>query len=569
MVRYEQLGEFAATILEPSTEPIGFGRPQVTVDDVAIEGFDIPGVTVLHVRLTVTDLENADRQLTVGHADLLSLEVDRIADFRKTLDLLTTGNRWDDLAPWGFSGLFRTDDDDSLFRRYPRDHLKVVTIVRDVFVDPAFRGHQLGAWMLAEVAGRPHEVTTLFVGEPRTDDDDVDDQDAYWRDVLKANQLNWRYQIAMAGSPGLRAARQSVSQSLSDRIDVSSADIRDRYDAGDRTLWPRSLVMPPLRLDQREAEYQRLRDEHITLPPSSERFKEICERLDEIRDEKKKEEEEEFQDFERRSGQNSGLDEDDEEHEDGAADRDPACSQIRVAAWNVGHRITRKAIPVEMGEALIDLGVDVIFLTEFVDGAADRDRLRDQLRTAGYHYFATSVALPRHNQIFAASRIPFEVGDVDAPTQPDSHAETNFLHLQFTGRDIELIGVRAPAYKTAAERRAYWSDLAEIMRIYDDRALVVAGDINFDPFKGASDYTAAVEFPGAEMYRATRPEGPWSFASLHDPSKTSCIDHVVHSPAVTVTDVEYRYTAGGVNLAGQNSPHKGDHAVLTFTAELR
>lgn len=47
-----------------------------------------------------------------------------------------------------------------------------------------------------------------------------------------------------------------------------------------------------------------------------------------------------------------------------------------------------------------------------------------------------------------------EIGDIAAPTEPDSHAETNFLHIQLLDSEIEFIGLRAPAYKTANERRS-------------------------------------------------------------------------------------------------------------------
>ena len=239
----------------------------------------------------------------------------------------------------------------------------------------------------------------------------------------------------------------------------------------------------------------------------------------------------------------------------------------RVVSWNVGHRITRKAIPASMGAALINLDADVVLLNEFVDGAPDRDRLRHQLRDAGYLHFAISEAPPRHNQIFAASRVPIRVGDISGPSM-DSHAHSNFLHLSLVGSDIELIGIRAPAYKTARDRRAYWQQVTEILRAADRRALVVAGDFNLDPFKRSAESAASVTFPDAENFSAARPDGPWSFASLHDMTRNSRIDHVLHSPRMRILAPRYCYESSGVALAGPDSPHQGDHAALTFTAEL-
>jgi endonuclease/exonuclease/phosphatase family metal-dependent hydrolase/GNAT superfamily N-acetyltransferase len=586
-VIFEELGEFAARITDPSTEPLHFARPEITVETLTIEGYDCPGVAVLHARLRVWDLNNPDLQITVGHADLLSLEISQVADFHDDLTLLTAGGFWDDLAPWSFAGLFREADEDSLFRRYPKHHLKTVIIVRDIFIDPLFRGHQLAAWMLAEVAANQHDSPTLLIGQPRSDDLDVDEDD-YWKDALNATQFDWRYQTVLADSPGIRAAREKLSSALPQRFSTTPAAIRDRYDTADQTLWPRSLLMPPLRLDLREVEYQQLESE--ILSPSTEwsRRQEIHERLEEIREEKN----EELKDWERAHGISEDPPQEVGDNEDEEADIDEdtetaaghlhlvgglefdrqgpwpnlqePVTELSVLSWNVGHRITRKPIPSALGEALISLGADVLFLNEFVDGGPDRDALREQLRDAGYLYFATSTAPPRHNQVFAASRLPIEIGDINAPTQPDSHAQTNFLHIRLPGSDLDLIGLRAPAYKSAAERRAYWSDLTAILRGCAERALVVVGDLNLDPFRKASGDSIA--FPEAEMFRAVRPDGPWSFASLHDSSRNSRIDHVLHTGTVSISEPRYLYAAGGVDLAGTGSPHKGDHAVLMFRA---
>lgn len=49
-MHYEQLGEFAATLLDPRAEPIGFGCLEITRETVGVDGYDVPGVAV-HRRL--------------------------------------------------------------------------------------------------------------------------------------------------------------------------------------------------------------------------------------------------------------------------------------------------------------------------------------------------------------------------------------------------------------------------------------------------------------------------------------------------------------------------------------
>ena len=60
--------------------------------------------------------------------------------------------------------------------------------------------------------------------------------------------------------------------------------------------------------------------------------------------------------------------------------------RVTVAAWNVGHRARRKEIPDELAAAVESLNADVVLLTEFVDGGADRDQLRVSLSAAGYDH---------------------------------------------------------------------------------------------------------------------------------------------------------------------------------------
>lgn len=241
-------------------------------------------------------------------------------------------------------------------------------------------------------------------------------------------------------------------------------------------------------------------------------------------------------------------------------------NKITVAAWNVGHRARRKAIPDELAAALESLDCDVLVLTEFVDGAPDRDRLRERLGMAGYHHLHLTDPLPVHNQVFVASRLPFEAGDIAPPTT-DTHASSNFLHLSLKDSEFELIGLRAPDYKGAV-KSAYWGEVDDILNDVGDRALVVAGDLNEDPFKGVSESFTSRRFHGLGTFCAERPEGRWSYMNPHKETSRSRIDHVLHTPRVQIRDARYVDQIGGICLAGPaSSAPITDHAALTFSAE--
>lgn len=98
------------------------------------------------------------------------------------------------------------------------------------------------------------------------------------------------------------------------------------------------------------------------------------------------------------------------------------------------------------------------------------------------------------------------------------------------------------------------------------RSILFAGDINFDPFvkakkKGASQ----VHFPFASGYQVPNPAGDWSY--LAHSGKGYKIDHVLHTPSVVVSEVEYLTRIKDRHLAGvkANAPIS-DHAVLRFEA---
>lgn len=242
---------------------------------------------------------------------------------------------------------------------------------------------------------------------------------------------------------------------------------------------------------------------------------------------------------------------------------------VRVAAWNVGHRATRKSVPPAFCDALELIPSDVLILTEFVDDGEGREQLRKRLDAAGYCHVQLTARLPRHNQVLVASRLAIDVGDIAPPTT-DSHTAANFLHVRLRDSKIELIGIRAPAYKTAAAKSTYWAEVDGILHGARDRALVVAGDLNEDPFKGVSNSFTSRRFHGSDAFRAEKPQGTWSYMNHHKEGSRSRIDHVLHTPRVRICDARYQYDVGGICLAGPSSMSPlSDHAVLTFTAELQ
>tara|TARA_R110002096_G_scaffold233047_8_gene423026 strand:- start:1397 stop:2113 length:717 start_codon:yes stop_codon:yes gene_type:complete len=238
---------------------------------------------------------------------------------------------------------------------------------------------------------------------------------------------------------------------------------------------------------------------------------------------------------------------------------------MKVIAWNLAHQIKKRPIPDCMVEVIQNLKADTVLFNEYVDDEI-REPFKQAMRDAGYQWQAVSPTLAVHNQIFAASRFPFDVGDLQPP-QFDGSAISNFLHIKFKDYPIELVGMRAPAYKKAADKHAYWGALAAIMESAKDRPIVFAGDVNYNPFVKAKQPDAKmVPFHLCPDYIIPNPSGEWSY--LAHSGKGFNIDHVMHTASAKVTNVEYIDWIRGRSLAGAKIKKPiSDHAVLRFDAE--
>ena len=237
---------------------------------------------------------------------------------------------------------------------------------------------------------------------------------------------------------------------------------------------------------------------------------------------------------------------------------------MKVIAWNLAHQVKARPIPADFVDVILATGAETVLFNEYVDDPS-REPFKAAMREAGFLHQAVSATPARYNQIFAASKHAFEVGDL-RPPQFDGSAISNFLHLKFTDFPFEIVGLRAPAYEKAPDRKAYWAELGQIMKSARDRAILFAGDINFDPFvKARQEGAPQVPFPFASGYQVPNPKGAWSY--LAHSGKGYKIDHVIHTPGMVITEVEYLSRIGDRHLAGQKSNAPiSDHAALRFEA---
>ena len=121
-------------------------------------------------------------------------------------------------------------------------------------------------------------------------------------------------------------------------------------------------------------------------------------------------------------------------------------------AWSLAHQVKVRPIPDDLVEVILATEAETVLFNEYVDDPS-RESFKAAMREAGLLHQAVSPTPARHNQIFAASKHAFEVGDLQPP-QFDGSAISNFLHLKFMGFPFEMVGLRAPAYEEAPDRKA-------------------------------------------------------------------------------------------------------------------
>jgi hypothetical protein len=235
---------------------------------------------------------------------------------------------------------------------------------------------------------------------------------------------------------------------------------------------------------------------------------------------------------------------------------------MKLISWNLNHRTLEKPIPPDVLRFFEEFDADLISLNEYVDGPS-RGAFKNGLQKIGYTHQLISQRFGNNNQIFIASKHPIILGELTAPQLTDA-AVSNFLHVKLEGSDIEIVGLRAPAYKVSAERVEYWKQLAEIIRSTSTRKIIFVGDVNYDPFTGVAASVPSLSFGLEGKFYIPNPTGEWSFISIDGKNRTR-IDHAIVSEGLRVAGVEYLNSFNGITLAGSKDMKAiTDHAVLAL-----
>jgi endonuclease/exonuclease/phosphatase family metal-dependent hydrolase len=237
---------------------------------------------------------------------------------------------------------------------------------------------------------------------------------------------------------------------------------------------------------------------------------------------------------------------------------------IHLAAWNINHRTGRKSIPPDTLHAIAALDLDVLVLTEFVDGPHHAN-FKESLKDIGFSSLAISVKAPQQNQVLIAARTPLaDDGLLPLPGHTEA-ATTNWLHRRLPDLRLEIVGFRAPVYLYNDDRVGYWQQVESIVRSARERPVVFLGDFNLDPHADTRPFAQVFPRLTRDGFTLANPKGDWSCQTGNGGSTR--IDHALATPAVPIQDARYLYKTGRHLLAGPangHGPALSDHALLSI-----
>lgn len=223
-----------------------------------------------------------------------------------------------------------------------------------------------------------------------------------------------------------------------------------------------------------------------------------------------------------------------------------------------------RRIPSAFIEAVTSLAQDVLILNENVHGAS-REGLVADLAELGFSSCSVSNPVPKQNQVLMASRVPQIPGDLYAPRTTPA-ATANFLHVLLPSCELEVVGMRAPAYRDRTQLEPYWREVEDLVLSAARRRILFVGNLNCDP--GRRRNREDVSFRGwAEGRHVPSPCGDWSFISKSG-QRFSRIDHAICSPLLRPPAARYTPRINGLVLASSTSDlASSDHAPLVLDVE--
>ena len=237
---------------------------------------------------------------------------------------------------------------------------------------------------------------------------------------------------------------------------------------------------------------------------------------------------------------------------------------MRIASWNLNHRVGKTRFRPEAVDAAVALDADVIFFNEYFPrrhGPAFEQRLAD----AGWcHQIIPDEPAVTANRTIVVSRFPVTDDPLPKPAFDDQFPP-NVLAVRLPEEGLRVLAVRIPWYESPYRKLTLksWEWLeSSAMTMAHDPAIIV-GDLNASPRSPPPN--------GGDHFRRLLGQG-WTLATpatgasyWSSKGTTSTLDHLLHTANVHVASASFLTRTGEFQLAG-SADALSDHAALV--AEL-
>lgn len=232
---------------------------------------------------------------------------------------------------------------------------------------------------------------------------------------------------------------------------------------------------------------------------------------------------------------------------------------MRIATWNVNHRVGRTTYRPEAAHTACALEADLVCFNEFFPKAEEAS-FRRVLFDSGYRHQLSSPFAPEGvsaNRVLVASRAPLDPVELHVPNH-EPHLRTNVLGVHTAG--VTIVAIRVPAYDglAAQHQLAAWDWVSETADRLREEPAVILGDLNVSlnglGYRNGKHLQAILD----NGWTRVATVGPTYFG--HDGVRSE-IDHILTTRHCSASHPVVVTSIGKYVLCGQ-ADSISDHAVL-------
>ncbi len=254
-------------------------------------------------------------------------------------------------------------------------------------------------------------------------------------------------------------------------------------------------------------------------------------------------------------------------------DHPPSIEYMRIATWNVNHRVGKTTYRSDTAQAVRALNAKLVVLTEYFPREHHEQFVADLSNgSGGFKYCIMSQAPPedaRSNRVLIASKV--EIVRVEPSKGPtfDRQFASNMACVEVSETGLQILGIRVPYYNKDDSRvkiEKAWNWIEKAATNLRDKPALILGDLNVrtkSNARGGHQFANILDSDWTRM----EPQGKGKVKSHFRTDSWSEIDHVLHTSGCRVSGAQYVSRAGSHELAGSTNA-LSDHSAIVFNCRV-